>query len=111
VNPEFEGRRQELLEDRPRPLVTAAKSLSWWLGLTGALIVSGTSFGLITAQQGDAMTGLLGLIPGAVTGVLSVLSAFGVVRRGEPVVTPLSDPRDALLRPLVTLNEGGKTLR
>ncbi len=89
------------LVDRPRPLAEAARNLSWWLGLLGSLVVAGTSFSLITAQQGDAVTGLLGLIPGAITAVLTVLSAFGVVRRGEPLVTPLVDPRDDKLRPLV----------
>lgn len=95
------------LVERPRPLAEAARDLSWWLGLSSFLVVGGGSFGLITAQQGDALTGLLGAIPGAVAAVLSVLSAFGVVRRGEPAVTPLSDPRDAQLRALVPLNHGG----
>lgn len=88
------------LEPRPRPLARAARDLSWWLGLGSFLVVGGSSFGIITAQQGDAVQGLLGLVPGAVTAVATLLAAFGVVRRGEPQVTPLSDPRDAQLRPL-----------
>lgn len=96
------------LEARPRPLAEAARSVSWWLGLLGALAVSGTTFGVITAQQGDAIAGLLGLVPGLVTAVFTALSAFGVVRRGEPLVTPLSDPRDDKLRPLLTAGPAGR---
>ena len=98
------------LIDRPRPLAQAARDLSWWLGVLSFLVVGGGSFGLITAEQGDALTGLLGLVPGAVASLVSVLSAFGVVRRGEPLVTPLTDPRDARLRPLVALDPQGKVV-
>lgn len=97
------------LEARPRPLAEAARDISWWLGLFSALVVSGTSFGIITATQGDAVTGLLGLIPGAITAIVTMLSAFGVVRRGEPLVTPLSDPRDDKLRPLLVSGPMGRT--
>lgn len=86
--------RLTLAGERPRPLRDAASRLSQVLGIAGALITGLVGWGVLTAAQGDAVTGLLGLIPGVVTAVVAVLSAFGVVRAGEPQVTPLSDPRD-----------------
>lgn len=48
----------------------------------------------MTAAQGDAVTGLLGAIPGIVGGMFAVLTAFVVFRQVEPLVTPFSNPRD-----------------
>jgi hypothetical protein len=79
---------------RPRPLVDAATWVGRVTGLLGVATTSLVGWGVVTAVQGDAVTGLLGTIPGVVTGVTALLSAFGVVRRGEPMVTPVSDPRD-----------------
>lgn len=94
------GAPRSRLAERPRPLRDVASRLSLVLGLAGTVVTALAGFGILTAVQGDALTGLLGLVPGLVTGVVSVLSAFGVVRGGEPQVTPLSDPRDAAGRSL-----------
>jgi len=88
------------LEARPRPLVDAASVTSKIVGTVGTLVTVLVGWGVVTLVQQDAITGLLGAIPGVVTLVSTLLAAFGVVRRGEPVVTPLSDPRDAQLRAL-----------
>ncbi|HVK25073.1 MAG TPA: hypothetical protein VM677_27245 [Actinokineospora sp.] len=79
---------------RPRPLVTVARQITKGVTVISALITSLVGVGIVTAAQGDAVTGLLGAIPGIVGGVFGVLAAFGVVRGGEPLVTPSSDPRD-----------------
>jgi hypothetical protein len=91
---------QPILNDRPRPLVDAASEVTRWVGLAGSLLTALAGWGIVTAAQNDAVTGLLGTIPGAVTAATSVLVAFGVVRRGEPSVTPVSDPRNDLGEPL-----------
>lgn len=108
---EFEGRQRALLESRPRPLADAASTVSKIVGTAGTLVAVTVGWGLLTAVQGDAVVGLLGAVPGVVTLVTSVLSAFGVVRRAEPSVTPVSDPRDDRLRPLVALESGGPARR
>lgn len=87
-------RQARLLSERPRPLADAASRLSTVLGILGGLVTGLVGFGILTAAQGDAITGLLGLVPGLLTAVFTALGAFGVVRAGEPQVTPLSDPRD-----------------
>lgn len=80
--------------NRPRPLRDAAARLSKLLGVAGALVTALVGWGILTATQGDAVTGLLGAIPGIVTAVTSALTAFNIVRQAEPLVTPMSDPRD-----------------
>lgn len=82
------------IDERPRPLVDAATWVARVTGLVGTVVTALAGWGIVTAAQGDAVTGLLGAIPGVVTLVATVLAAFGVVRRAEPQVTPLSDPRD-----------------
>lgn len=104
---EFEGRNRALLEARPRPLVDAASATARIVGTVGTLVAMLVGWGAVTLAQQDAVEGLLGLVPGLVTSVVAVLSAFGVVRRGEPSVTPLSDPRDDRQRQLVALGPGG----
>lgn len=81
-------------EGRPRPLLDAASWAGKVYGISGALLTALAGYGVLSTAQGDALVGLWGAIPGVVTLVVSVLTAFGVVRRGEPMVTPLSDPVD-----------------
>ena len=55
-------------------------------------------------MQGDAITGLLGLVPGVVAGAMTVWSAFRTSDRSERQVTPVSDPKiqhNGQLLPLV----------
>ncbi len=85
---------------RPRPLYSAASRLSKILGTIGALTTALVGWGVVTVAQGDAVDGLLGTIPGVVTAVFTVLSAFGVVRAGEPQVTPVESPRNDAMEPL-----------
>jgi hypothetical protein len=78
---------------RPRPIKAAADNLSKLLAVAGAFVTALAGWGILSVAQEDAVTGLLGAIPGVVTAVTALLTAFGIVRRAEPLVT-LSDPRD-----------------
>ncbi len=89
------------------PIKTAATELSKVLGVAGALVTALAGWGILTAVQADAVTGLLGAIPGVVTLVTAVLTAFGVVRRAEPLVTPLVDPRNDAGMPLAAASPPG----
>lgn len=88
-------------DDARHPLAEVAGQLGRWLGLAGSLVTALAGYGVLTAVQGDAVQGLLGAIPGVVTMVTALLVAFGVVRQGEPLVTPVADPRDDAGRALV----------
>lgn len=88
-------------DNRPRPLHDAAARMTKLFGIIGTVVTAAAGWGVLTSVQGDALLGLLGVIPGVITLVTTVLAAFGVVREGEPQVTPLADPRDASMNPLV----------
>lgn len=81
-------------EGRPRPLLTIAERTVKVVGTLGALVtaLAGSGIALLTQEQADALTALLGAVPGLVTGVAVLLAAFGIVKDGEREVTPTSDP-------------------
>ena len=93
--------------DRPRPIKAAAGRLSKLLGVAGAFVTALVGWGVVTAAQGDAVTGLLGAIPGIVTAVTTALTAFGIVKQSEPLVTPMSDPRTESGAPLMVHSPPG----
>lgn len=82
---------------RPRPIKDAADELKRWMALLTALVggLGGAGVNLITDEQADALTATLAAVPGIVGTVTVLLTAFGIVRRSEPLVTPLEDPRTA----------------
>ena len=80
------------LPDRPRPLFDALRTVGMAVALAGSVVVSLVGWGVLTAAQGDALSGLLGVIPGLIALVTAFLAAFGVVRKAEPAVTPVADP-------------------
>jgi hypothetical protein len=82
------------IRTRPRPIREAFRSVGSAIALVGSIVTSLVGWGVISATQGDAVHGLLGAIPGVVALVTALLSAFGVVQKAEPQVTPLSDPRN-----------------
>jgi hypothetical protein len=79
---------------RPRPLLEKVKSVGGAVAALGGLVTWAGSFGLLTVQQTATSSALLALVPGAFAAVVALLASFGVARAGEPLVTPLSDPRD-----------------
>lgn len=80
------------LNDRPRPILDAFKSVGTAVALLSSVATSLVGWGVLSTAQGDATVALLGAIPGVVTLVGALLTAFGVLRRAEPQVTPNSDP-------------------
>jgi hypothetical protein len=91
--------------NRPRPLLQAANGVVKTLGLITAVLTAAAGYGLISVAQQDAVQGLLGLIPGAIVGVLNVLTAFRIVRVAEPKVTPISSPQNNAGQQLVPAKE------
>lgn len=93
-------------DDRPRPVKDAADELRAWLGLATLLVggAAGAGINLLTDDQASALTALLAAVPGIVGAVTVALTAFGIVRRSEPLVTPMIDPRDSSGAPLVVVD-------
>lgn len=93
------------LSDRPFPLRDAFRSVGSAVALLSSVAAALVGWGVMSAAQGDASVALLGAIPGVVTLVGSLLTAFGVIARAEPAVTPVSDPAAAAYPggPLVSL--------
>jgi hypothetical protein len=87
--------------NRPQPLQDAANDVTTaqglWMGASTAIV----SAGLISATTSNLIFALLGLIPGALALVATMLGAHIVVVNGTPLVTPVSDPRDGLGRLLL----------
>lgn len=85
------------IRTRPRPIKAAADELKTWIGFATLVIggAAGAGINLLTDEQATALTALLSAVPGVVGLVSAVAVAFGVVRRSEPLVTPLEDPRTA----------------
>lgn len=80
--------------DRPRPLREAADDVARFHALwaaAGTAIVSG---GLISAATTNLITALLGLVPGALALIATIVGAKQVARTGEQLVTPVSEPRN-----------------
>lgn len=75
------------------PLQSIASQVSKWTGFLTATATAAAGWGILSVAQGDAVTGLLGAVPGALAWIGTALAAFGVVRQGEPLVTPVADPR------------------
>lgn len=82
------------ISDRPRPIKAAADELKTWLAFATLVVggLGGSGVNLITDEQASALTATLAGIPGVVGAVTVLLTAFGIVRRSEPLVTPLEDP-------------------
>ena len=82
------------LTGRPRPLMEKVRSVGGVLAALTGLVAWGTTFGFLTEQQGAAAAAALALVPGVIAAVGTLLTAFGVVRSGEKLVTPVIDPQD-----------------
>ena len=86
-------------DSRPRPLRTIASIVG---GLT-ALISGLVGSGLLTTDQGSAITGVI-------NAVVVLLGTLGFVLSAERTVTPLSDPRDSAGRALVPVQADEEAL-
>jgi uncharacterized protein with von Willebrand factor type A (vWA) domain len=88
---------------RPAPLDEAAGRVSRVVGTLSALVtaLAGSGIAVLSAEQADALTALLGAVPGLVTLVAVALAAFRVRDLAKPEVTPVEDPRTSDGTPLV----------
>lgn len=91
------------LLNRPSPITDAFKSVGSAIAFVGSVVTALVGWGVLTAAQGDATTGLLGLIPGVVTALTQVLTAYGVTKRAAAETTPVSDPAVVVNGQLVQL--------
>jgi hypothetical protein len=93
------------LDTRPRPLIDAFRSVGSTVALLSSVATALVGWGVMSAAQGDASVALLGAVPGVVTLVGALLTAFGVISSAEGQVTPVSDPARAAFPggPLVSL--------
>jgi len=82
------------LHGRPRPLMGKVRSVGSVLAALTGLVAWGTTFGFLTTDQGAASSALLALVPGVIAAVGTVLTSFGVVKSGEPLVTPVISPQN-----------------
>lgn len=82
------------INDRPRPIKDAADEIKRWLALATLLVggIGGAGVNLVTDEQANALTAALAAIPGIIGAVTVLLTAFGIVKRSEPLVTPLESP-------------------
>jgi hypothetical protein len=89
------------INTRPRPILDKVKTVGGAVAAIGGLVSWAGAFGLLNVTQTAASSALLGLVPGIVTAVLALLSAFGVAKAAEPLVTPMTDPRNDAGVPLL----------
>lgn len=80
------------ISTRPRPILDKVKTVGGAIAALGGLVTWAGTFGLLNQTQTTASSALLGLVPGIVAAVVSLLGAFGVAKAAEPLVTPVSDP-------------------
>lgn len=95
------------IRTRPRPIKDAADELKTWIGFATLIIggAAGAGINLLTDEQATTLTALVSAIPGVVGLVSATAVAFGVVRRSEPLVTPLEDPKTAQGEPLYPMGQ------
>lgn len=82
------------LKDRPRPILDKFKTVGGAVAFLGTLVSAAATYGVLDAAEANATNALLVGIPTFVTLVTGALSAFGVVKASEPLVTPVEDPRN-----------------
>jgi hypothetical protein len=76
------------------PVAAAAKSSGTVWGLVAGLVTLAATFGLVNTEQDTALQVGIGAVAVVVNAVAGLLSAFGVKKKAEPLVTPVADPRN-----------------
>jgi hypothetical protein len=89
--------------DRPTPIRDAVRSVGGVIVLVGTLVNVLVSMGVIDAAQGTAVQDLAAAVPGLIELVVALLAAFHIVKRAEPLVTPIADPAVVVDGELVAL--------
>jgi hypothetical protein len=82
-----------------------AADVSTTVAFLGAVATAAVGYGVMSLAQVDAVTALLGLVPGFAAAVTAVVAATRTARKGEALVTPNTDPAmvDEYSRELVRL--------
>lgn len=88
------------MEFRPRPLLDALRTGAW-KPAAAALLSLAVVLGIVNADQLGAWQHVLVALDVLITAGAGLWHAVHVVRRGEPLVTPLSAPQSADGVPLV----------
>lgn len=86
---------------RPRPLHHTATSYVRYHGITAGGVLALTGWAIVALIQSSATVALLGLVPGVTAILATSYTAHTITRRAEPLVTPISDPRDNRGLPLL----------
>lgn len=86
-----------------RPLARVGKRVGAVLAVIGAAASTLVTVGALTADQGSALEAVAAGAAGLITAVTVALTAFGVIRKAEPLVTPVDDPRTDDGTPLVPI--------
>lgn len=84
------------LEPQDRhPIKTAGQQVAAWVSFAVLIIggAAGVGVEMLTNDQADALTALASSVPALVGIIGTVLTAFGIRRKSEPLTTPLVDPR------------------
>lgn len=83
-------------QDR-HPIKTAGQQVAAWVSFAVLIVggAAGTGIELLTNDQADALSALAASVPALVGIVGTVLTAFGIRRKSEPLTTPLVDPKTA----------------
>lgn len=81
---------------RPTPLDDAARRAVKIAGTISALLtaLAGSGIAVLTAEQADALTALVGAAPGLIALAGAAMAAFGTAAVAKPDVTPVEDPMD-----------------
>lgn len=85
---------EDLDTTRPQPLADAAADVTKIQAPIVGLITALVSGGLIGLTTSHWIVALIGLVPGFLALLGTIVGAGQVVNVGAPLVTPLSDPRD-----------------
>ncbi|MDX3661339.1 hypothetical protein PV646_28875 [Streptomyces sp. ID05-26A] len=83
------------------PLDRIARTVGTVRAAIGAVLSVPAVLAIVGADLPGAVDGVLGALVVLLAAVGPLLAAVGVRRRGEPLVTPVADPRDNLGQPLV----------
>lgn len=83
-----------MADNRPHPILDKVKTVGGALSALTGLVAWGGTYGFLTATQTGATSAFIALVPAVLAAIGAVLTSFGVGKSSEPLVTPLSDPRD-----------------
>lgn len=79
--------------DMRHPLKRVAAKVGAVTAVIGGAVSTAATIGAISADQSTAVQGTLTAVSVLATALAALAAAFGVRSAGEPLVTPVADPR------------------